>query len=62
MRLVRPRYDAVCATGESHVCFWMNLTQVNWFRRKRYIHSQVKNLSLLKMTHCLNNGKQHEQF
>ena len=27
--LVRPRNDAVFATGEGHVCFWMNLIQVN---------------------------------
>ena len=29
MLLVRPRYEAVIAAGESHVCFWTNLTQVN---------------------------------
>ena len=57
MLLVRPRYKAVIATGEGYVCFWMNLTQVNWFRRERDIHSQVKNLSFLKMTPCLNTGE-----
>ena len=29
MHLVRPRYEAVNAAGEGHVCFWTNLTQVN---------------------------------
>ena len=38
----------------------MNLAQVNWFRREQDIHSQVKNLSFLKMTPFLNNGEQHE--
>ena len=37
--------------------FWTNLTQVNWFRRERDIHSQVKNLSFLKMTPCLNTSE-----
>ena len=27
--LIRPRSDAVIAAEEGHVCFWMNLTQVN---------------------------------
>ena len=27
--LVQPRYEADIAAGESHVCFWTNLTQVN---------------------------------
>ena len=56
MLLVQPRYEAVIATGEDHVCFWTTLTQVNRFRRERDIHSQVKNLSFLKMTPCLNTG------
>ena len=29
MLLVRPRNEAVIDAGERHVCFWMNLTQVN---------------------------------
>ena len=29
MLLVRPRYEAVIAAAEEHVCFWANLTQVN---------------------------------
>ena len=29
MLLVRPRYEAVIAVGEGHVCFWTNLAQVN---------------------------------
>ena len=29
MLLVRPRYKAVIAEGEVHVCFWTNLIQVN---------------------------------
>ena len=29
MLWVRPRYEAVNAAGEGHVCFWTNLTQVN---------------------------------
>ena len=28
MLLVRPRYEAVIAAGESHVCFWTNVTRV----------------------------------
>ena len=62
MLLVRPRYEAVIAAGEGHARFWTNLTQANWFRRERDIHSLVKNLSFLKMTPCLSNGKQHEQI
>ena len=27
--LVRPRYEEVIAAGESHVCFWTNLTEVD---------------------------------
>ena len=57
MFLVRPRYEAVIAAGEGHVCFWTNLTQVNLLKRERDIHSQVKNLSFLKMTPCLNTCK-----
>ena len=29
MHLVQPRYEAVIAAGEGHVCFWTNLTKVN---------------------------------
>ena len=45
------------AAGEGHVFSWTNLTQVNWFRRERDIHSQVKNLSFLKMTPCHRTGE-----
>ena len=62
MLLDRPRCEALIAAGEGHVRFWKNLTQVNWFRRERDIHSQVKNLSFLKMNPCLNNDKQHEDI
>ena len=37
--------------------FWTNLIQSIWLRRERDIHSQVKNLSFLKMTPCLNTGE-----
>ena len=33
MLLVQPRYEAVIAAGEGHICFWTTLTQVNRFRR-----------------------------
>ena len=62
MLLVRPGYEAVIAAGEGHVCFWTNLTRVNGFRRERDVPSQAKNLSFLKMTPCVNTGKQHEQI
>ena len=29
MLLIRPRYDALIAAGEGHVCFWTNLTLMN---------------------------------
>ena len=61
MLLARPRYEAVIAAREGHVCFWTTLTQVNRFRPERDIHSQVKNLSYLKMTPCLNTVEKHEQ-
>ena len=56
MLLVRPRYEAVIAEEEGHVCFWTNSTQVKRFRRDRDIHYKVKNLSFLKTTPCLNTG------
>ena len=62
MLLVRPRYEAVIAAGEGHVFFWTNLTQVNRFRQERDIHSQVKNLTFLKMTHCLTLANNMDRF
>ena len=59
---IRPRYDAVIAAGEGHALYWTSLTQLNRFRRERDIYSPAKNLSFLKMTPCLNTGKQREQI
>ena len=49
-----------CRRGRA--LYWTSLAEVNGFRRKRDIHSLVKNLSFLKMTPCLNTGKQLEQI
>ena len=55
---IRPSSGACIASGESHARFFyeFNSSKLN------LIHSPVKNLSFLKMTHCLYTGVQHERI